>query len=46
LANITGAFEMAAEEDEVVVSPRRFAYRPNIPPPVQANIFTVGEIAR
>ena len=49
LANITGAFEMVAEEDEVVVSPRRFAYRPNIPPPVRAggaNIFAVGEIAR
>jgi hypothetical protein len=49
LANITGAFEMVTEEDEVVVSPRRFAYRPNIPPPVRAggaNIFAVGEIAR
>jgi len=49
-ANTTGAFEMVEEEDEVVVSPRRFAYRLNIPLPVRAgdpNIFAVvGEIAR
>jgi hypothetical protein len=41
---------MVVEEDEEVVSPRRFAYRPDMPPPVRAggaDIFAVvGEIAR